>query len=340
MSVSPAGWQLLFGSLTIRLTIERVVRAGRNVHAMLWRIMLMGFLFLVLWPADPSRAQYIWLDANGDGACSLADRLSATQPTAVDIWLQTDANRDGSRPICASRSAVPLSIFSYEFILHAGGGTVEWGTYTNLQPTMDFKFGELRSKTDFYTGYGGGPVLPPGKYRLGTLVVRVASGAPKLQFASRAPLWHWVQTSFGSMNPGKDGFNTLRYTEDPTKLGSPISDVAGDWGDADGIAAGGIAFASAEVPPLRFEVSVAPNPVNPVAIITVSTTRPGFLSVRLFDVQGRLVRVLMDRRDAAAGRYPLLLSAGASNGTLASGVYFYSVEAGEGHLDGRVVVLK
>ena len=302
------------------------------------RVLIGCLAGLFLWSVGAADAQYLFLDTNGDGQSTSADVLSGSDSTSIDIWIATDVNRDGSKAVAAKRSATPLSIFSYEFILHATGGTLDWVSYTNLRPTMDFKFGEFKSKTYFYTGFSGGAPLPPGKYKLGTLVVRVTSGTPQIAFASQAPNWEGLQTSFGSMNPGKNGYNTLMYSEDPTMIANPSSAVPGDWGDADGVSVNAIQLASNKTPPLRFGVSIAPNPLNPEALITVSTTRAGFLRVRLFDVSGRLVRVLMDKDAVHAGSYKLRLSA--EKQKMASGVFFYSVDASEGHLQGRVVVLK
>lgn len=307
------------------------------------RSLLLALLLSFLSPVGFSRAQYMFLDANGDGSRDLDDRLDAADATTVDIWVQTDANRDGSRPACISKSTVPVSIFSYEFILHASGGTVEWGLYKNALPTMNFMFGELRSSTDFYTGYSGDAPLQPGKYKLGTLTVRVLSGSPTIRFASRAPLWHWVGTDFGSMNPGKDGDYTLKFTEDVSQLGSPISDVPGDWGDADGLGGIGVNLAGkgSALAADHFGISVSPNPMNPGAAFVVSTTRPGFLRIRLFDVGGRLVKTLVDMKAMASGSHRVLLtSVERPHERLSSGVYFYRVEAEEGVLSGRIVVAK
>jgi hypothetical protein len=46
----------------------------------------------------------------------------------------------------------------------------------------------------------------------------------------------------------------------------------------------------------------------------------------------------VDKDAVPAGTYKARLSA--EKQKMASGVYFYSVDAGEGHLQGRVVVLK
>jgi len=304
---------------------------------------LLGLLVLLYWPADQASAQYLFLDVNGDGVRNAGEALSTNAPASVDVWLQTDVNRDGSRAVSASRDSVPLSIFSYEFILHTTGGTVEWGSYVNLQPSMAYCFGEYRGRTDFYTGYGEGRALPPGKYKLGTLVLRVTAGTPRLEFTSQSRECWWAQTSFGSMNSGKDGLNTLIYTDRPDDVGKP--GALGDWGDADGVAAPSISLGSAlngdSDTPLQFGVSVAPNPLNPSATITISTTRTGFIRARLFDVAGRLIGVFLNKDSAPPGRYTFQLNAATKRSAeLASGVYYYRVIATEGSLNGSVVVLK
>jgi len=310
---------------------------------MLRRTLLLIALLLGFPTHDRLHAQYIFLDTNGDGASTSLDRIDLVGSLTVDICLQTDKNRDGSSALCSDRIAIPVSIFSYEFLLHASGGTVEWGSYVNALPGMDFCFGEFKDGPDYYTGYLGSKIYPPGKYKLGTLTVRVTSGTPRIQFVSRVPRWPWVQTSFGSMNPGKDGANTLRYTDDPKTLGSANSDIPGDWADADGIGSSSAALASrlTSQPELRFGLEVAPNPLNPGATMTITTTRTGFVRVRLFDVSGRLVGVLLNSESVPPGRHTVRLNAVAKRPSeLASGVYYYRVNATEGSLKGRVVVLK
>src|SRR6266436_5608680 len=189
-----------------------------------------GLLIALLGPVGSGYAQYLFLDTNGDSSSTTMDGLSTLVPTEIDVWICTNANRDGSKAIAATRSEVPLSIFSYEFILHATGGTIEWMKYTNLQPGMDFNAGERE-------------------------------------------------------------------------------------GDADGlgISASGIQLASELGPPLRFGVQIAPNPLNPDAVITVTTTLAGYLRVRVFDTGGRLVRTLQDSPSLPAGQHKLSLRADAHN---------------------------
>jgi hypothetical protein len=86
--------------------------------------------------------------------------------------------------------------------------------------------------------------------------------------------------------------------------------------------------------------SLSPNPFNPDATLTVTTTRPGPVRIRVFDVSGRLVRSVVDAGALAAGFHDFAISRREGGAQLASGVYLYRVETGEGTLSGRMVVLK
>ena len=87
--------------------------------------------------------------------------------------------------------------------------------------------------------------------------------------------------------------------------------------------------------------SVSPNPLNPRGVLRVETTQTGPLRVRLYDLQGRLVRTIADRASAPADRHEFEIGGEDSHGRpLATGVYFYRVETGEGSRSGRFTILK
>ena len=91
----------------------------------------------------------------------------------------------------------------------------------------------------------------------------------------------------------------------------------------------------------KLAASVSPNPLNPGGILRLTTSRDGFVRVRMFDLQGRVVRVLEDRAMVPAGAHDVRIDGrNASGQTLASGIYFYQVETVEGSLRGRITVLK
>ncbi len=181
----------------------------------------LGCALAILVLAPAAHPQYMYLDSNGDGIHSAADQVNPAAPTTIDVWLDTDSNRDGSAAVCIDPGK-PLSIFGYEFILHAVDGTVAWSDFVNRQPTLGVHFGEHMSSTDYYNAYiGYGPFLSPGLYRLASITVAAATGTPAVQIAASTPLGMGYATAFSSDCTGLDFDNTL-------KLGS-------DWFDVDGL---------------------------------------------------------------------------------------------------------
>ncbi|HEY6572343.1 MAG TPA: hypothetical protein VI198_03415, partial [Candidatus Eisenbacteria bacterium] len=191
---------------------------------------------LVLLLAAPTSAQYMYLDANGDGVHSSADVVAPSGTTAIDIWLRTDANRDGSAGVCPTGET--FTIASYEFILRASNGAATWGAYTNHQTDMTIEVGVASTATEYHNGFAGSTILPPGLYRLGTLVVSPALGTPALEIValSSIPGGGSFLTSFGSSCLGPDLDNTM-------KLGA-------DWFDVDGLPYGGMPQAAPVLAPI------------------------------------------------------------------------------------------
>ena len=71
------------------------------------------------------------------------------------------------------------------------------------------------------------------------------------------------------------------------------------------------------------------------------TTKPGFVRVRLFDLNGRMVRDLLDAPTMDPGLHEVAIDGADAGGRrLASGVYFYRVDAREGSSQGRLAVVK
>jgi PKD repeat protein len=86
---------------------------------------------------------------------------------------------------------------------------------------------------------------------------------------------------------------------------------------------------------------LSPNPLNPVATLTITTSQTGRVKVSIFDLQGRLVRTLEPGAYLEAGYHDFQLDGRNEQGErLSSGVYFYRVEAVEGTETGRFVIAK
>jgi len=88
-------------------------------------------------------------------------------------------------------------------------------------------------------------------------------------------------------------------------------------------------------------VLLSPNPINPVGTLRFSVTRAGPLRVNLFDVQGRLVKTILDETLAPAGDRSVLIDGrGQKGASLGSGIYFYRIESRAGVVTGRFAILK
>lgn len=291
----------------------------------------------------PAEAQYMFLDVNSDGLNTTADDLQGRGNKYVDIWVQTDTGRDGRVTDLRDAIGTKPSINSYTFILRATDGTVRWGKYENLQPTMTFAFGSRQNATDYFTGYGGRESLPAGKYRLGRLYLTVESGSPRIEIVSKTSLWADARTSFGSSCLGTDGDNTLKLRGTGASAEPEGRKGQGDWGDVAGVAVrtGSLAFEPhrGSKAGLRFDVRWSRSPAATGGSIIFRTTQSGFARVRLFNSSGRLVKTLLDEPSIDSGEHIVGIRSHAAGSSLASGVYFYKVDVSEGTRSGRIVVL-
>lgn len=85
---------------------------------------------------------------------------------------------------------------------------------------------------------------------------------------------------------------------------------------------------------------ITPNPFNPQAVVTFSTSKPGAVRANLFNVHGRLVRT-MSYGTMEAGRHVVPLDARSDDGAvLASGIYFFRLSGPDGVTTRRVAVAK
>jgi hypothetical protein len=193
-----------------------------------WRagITLLSAAALLVIGARGVHAQYMYLDTNGDGIHTACDQLNNGTPTTIDIWLDTDSNRDGSAAACSFGGGA-LDISGYEVILQPVGGTISWGAMTNRMAGMSRSFARDAQDTTgtafYHNGWSGGIgiVFPPGLYRLATIVATVATGNPRVDIIRRHAQGRGARTSFVTACPA----NAER--DHRSKLGY-------NWLDADG----------------------------------------------------------------------------------------------------------
>ncbi|HYQ90119.1 MAG TPA: PKD domain-containing protein [Candidatus Binatia bacterium] len=87
--------------------------------------------------------------------------------------------------------------------------------------------------------------------------------------------------------------------------------------------------------------TVAPNPLNPEATLTFTTSGPGAVKIELYDVGGRLVRTILDEPSLPSGAHEARIDGRGSRGEkLASGIYFVRGVSLEGAFTKTVAILK
>jgi hypothetical protein len=158
---------------------------------------------------------------------------------------------------------------------------------------------------------------------------------------------HWVVYDIFALGaPVPVDLSSLALLEEDTDSGS---DAEEDGGDADGNgddgtvaddgddAGGGDASASAR---LATRLTARPNPFNPTTRVTYELASAGRVSVRVYDIKGRLVRTLVDRF-VAAGEHLATWDGINENGEpVASGVYFIRMETADAGITKKIVMVK
>ena len=83
-----------------------------------------------------------------------------------------------------------------------------------------------------------------------------------------------------------------------------------------------------------------PNPFNPVTEIRFDLPRAARVQVKVYNVQGRLVAMLLDEERSAGPGRVVWNGTDSRGGAVASGTYFYRVRAGEEEKIGKMTLLK
>jgi hypothetical protein len=84
-----------------------------------------------------------------------------------------------------------------------------------------------------------------------------------------------------------------------------------------------------------------PNPFNPATVIRYDLPRPAEVNIRIYDLSGRLVRVLLDDAGQEAGHLSARWDGRDDLGrAVGSGVYFYELVADGEALRKKMVLLK
>jgi flagellar hook assembly protein FlgD len=83
-----------------------------------------------------------------------------------------------------------------------------------------------------------------------------------------------------------------------------------------------------------------PNPFNPSTTIEYTLPAPNHVVIQIFNTNGQLIRSLANE-DKVTGSYSIVWDGKSNNGgKVSTGVYFYSVKAGDQELVKKMIVLK
>jgi len=94
-------------------------------------------------------------------------------------------------------------------------------------------------------------------------------------------------------------------------------------------------------PERKLVARIQPNPMNPETTIRVNLETPERLSIRLYDLTGRLVRTVLESVDTPAGVHDYKFDGRGTDGrTLPTGQYFYRAETPTAKTAGTVMILK
>jgi hypothetical protein len=203
----------------------------------------------------------------------------------------------------------------------AGSGFIEDGSATlhggcprlrNYDKVEGFT-GAART-TEYQSTKAGNPIYPAGTEAHAT---------------SGANTWDVVYLPYS--------FSTIRHRNDRTYMLRNILDF---FGNAPGDTSVGVRGPAVDKGYTNALYSNYPNPFNPKTFIRFSIKEDGPVAVKVFNINGQLVRTLHDG-DLTAGIYEMVWDGTGNDGaTVANGVYFYTVEANGFQATKKMTVLK
>lgn len=265
---------------------------------------------------------YVW--SFGDGA--LGSGVTPMHSYAAGgTFVVSLSVSDGFDTAAGTTIATIQDVFPARAFTTGGNGTIRLGSgkatwCTQIEPVLASYLNTAVIPSTISMSFGPGRIYAePGKVAIGG--DKDGNGVDELTACfSKADL----RTLFAAL---PHGTNTVTVTLDGalttggTFRGSLTVDVVSNGGS--------------------LAASLSPNPLNPDASLTFTTSRPGRVRVSVFDLQGRLVRRVMEEGTLSAGYHDVRVDGKSEDGSrLPSGVYFYRVEAEEGTAVGRVVIAK
>jgi subtilisin family serine protease len=232
------------------------------------------------------------------------------------------------------------------FVTEAAAGTgvgsfdVDNGCTTLLSPVFDLS-GSVEGRVRYWRWfYDGGSVPNNDELEVSISNDGGTSWTPIEILDRTANAWTQVAISLCSViEPTANMRLRVFVCDDPNDsvCEAAIDDITFEKFPGDVVAVDGTTIASG--PPTRID-AVRPNPFNPLTHITYSLSEKGPASLRVFDVNGREVRTLLQGVQAP-GRFTLAWDGTNDGGLpLGSGIYFVRLDASGATFQTQVTLLK
>ncbi len=230
------------------------------------------------------------------------------------------------------RVGEPESSLTFQVVL-AGDGAISF-RYLEMTGTLD----SATIGTESHSGAVGLQMAFDETYVHSELAIEIVPGCPWLTALPWSGSSAAGETDIVSvcvdasvLEPGDHTCNLVVRSDDPDSVTVivPVLAYIVETGVEDGT-------------PSRYELlGNFPNPFNPVTEIRYTLPGPAGVRLDVYDLSGRLVRTLVDGQPQGAGRYAVLWDGrDGRGGHVASGVYFYRLEADDEALTKKMILLK
>ncbi len=257
-------------------------------------------------------------DVNNDGFVNVLDAANILSFIEHGIWPNTPASGGGSL-VFATPSVDQNGLLRFPLTFAAGSDV------RSLE--IELKYND--SQID-YRSYV--QLLRGDKYHVD--VREVSNGVARFIFTA-------ADETDGYLVPAEIMFNIKGDPNAPTAILSTYSVNGGTFREGPMYSSNGVTGVDNEIIPEKFSVSQNyPNPFNPSTSIEYSLPEKGLVTIKIYDILGRVVNTLVNER-VNAGHYSTTWNSVDDAGRkISSGIYFYRVTNGANVVTKKMMLIK
>jgi endoglucanase len=265
----------------------------------------------------------------------LADRLKAGMKTSAYGIVMGGQSNDfgwGCNSVAANQGIALIQAFRA-----TGDSTYFWAALSNL----DYLLGRNATGYSFVTGYGDKTPMHP--HHRPSEADGVKDPVPGFLVGGPNPGQQDGCGGYPSKLPAKSYLDAVcSYASNEVCINWNAPMVYLTWAveailSPDGLPIqSGVREKNTRLPDRIALARNYPNPFNASTTIRFVLNQPCAVTLAVFDMEGRRVSVLLDRKSMSAGSHEARFDAA----SLPSGIYFYRIEAGGRKMTGRMALVK